>query len=233
MIFVLPQSAGNSFQCTFQGSLGRYGCFCGLQARPIFYPSVFSDSSELPFTSRKLSERDPRIMNTQALLLLLVLEAVYDTHPDMGSHRHPSARATKQGTTGKERFKSESSQEYQRYDSGKFFKDKAQSQQQSSRSKYQETPGSQRSEYQKAPHVSRPNMTKVKEAFDGLGLQGSNLNTITESQVSKAYKKKARIYHPDKVTNEKANESEEIFKKLVAYRDRLFDFINFRNNRTR
>lgn len=81
-------------------------------------------------------------------------------------------------------------------------------------------------------------MAKVNEAFNKLELRGNSLESITESQVNKAFKKKALVYHPDKVHHEdkdleakKKKEHEEIFKNLTEYRERLEEFIKFRDSR--
>ena len=228
MIFVLPQSDYSLYQSPPHNTLGGFGCFLGFETRPVFSVNVLTDSFDFPFTSRKLNQRRFQAVDTQSFLLLLILKSVYDTPPN--TETQFSARKNKQGTAGQEQSKPDPNQQYS---SSKPFKDRGQSQQQKPRSEYQGASGSRRSEYQESRHFVSPNMTKVNEARDALGLQGSNLNTITESQVNKAYKKKARIHHPDKVAKDKAKESEEIFKKLVTYRDQLYDFINFRNSRRR
>ncbi|USE35839.1 DnaJ domain-containing protein [Endozoicomonas sp. SCSIO W0465] len=205
MNYILLQTGCNLYQSPFQHPCGDFGCFLSFQARPIFAKNTFSDSFQPPFTPKKINERQIQAVDIQ-LFLLFALQVV-----DIKLLLLLFALKADHNTST----------------DGHEFSEKAKSH----HSGHQRTSGTHRNEYQETPNVDRPDMAKVNEALDGLGLQGSNLNTITESDVSKAYKKKARIYHPDKATKENVKENEGIFKKIVTYRDRLYEFINFRNNR--
>ena len=76
--------------------------------------------------------------------------------------------------------------------------------------------------------MGRPDKAKVLEALEGLELWGRDLETITMSEVNKAYKDQALEHHPDKAV--KPNVSSDKFKDIVNYRDQLFSFIQSREN---
>ena len=245
MIFVLHQPAYSSFQSPLRSPLrspllnplrspplnplqSSSGCFRGFSVREMLLIKLISDLREQPFRSRNLNERRPRAIDTQALFIHLIFKAAYDSH--LSGRGHFSARNTAEGATGQEQFRSNDNQQNQRRTFSESFKERTQSDQQSSRPKGQEETGYQRSEYRETPHVSRPDMVEVNKARDVLGLKKCNLNTVTEAEVSKAFRRQALKCHPDKVAKEKADESEKIFQNLQACRERMSKFISYRDS---
>lgn len=199
----------------------HFGTFYGFQVRPV-YPMKLSNFNVRPFTARRnISERQAHIVDIRLLLFVLVLKAVNE-----------------QTMNNRCQFQGGSTKPNRQHSFREQYRDNTHSQQHSHRSEHQKTSGGQRNNGPKAPSVARPDMVKVNEAFNNLGLRGNSLESITESQVNKAFKKKALVYHPDKVHHEdkdleakKKKEHEEIFKNLTEYRERLEEFIKFRDSR--
>lgn len=200
----------------------HFGTFYGFQVRPVCPVKLSNFNFNVrPFTRRNISERRAHVVDIRLLLFVLALKAVHEQTMNNG-YRF-------QGGSTKPNRQSSSREQY---------RDNTHSQQHTHRSKHQKTSGGQRNNGPKAPNVARPDMAKVNEAFNKLELRGNSLESITESQVNKAFKKKALVYHPDKVHHEdkdleakKKKEHEEIFKNLTEYRERLEEFIKFRDSR--
>lgn len=198
----------------------QFGTFISFQVRPAYSMNKLMNSNKYPYTPRKISQRQVRMVDIRLLLFVLAIKAVHEQTMNNGCQFQG-------GSTKPNRQRSFREQ----------YRDNTHSQQHSHRSEHQKTSGGQRNNGPKAPDVARPDMVKVNEAFNKLELRG-NLESITESQVSKAFKKKARVYHPDKVHDDdkaveakKKKECEEIFKNLTEYRERLEKFIKFRDSR--
>lgn len=208
---------------SFQQSRCKYfGTFVGFRVRPAC-PMKLSNVNinERPYTRTNISERQARMVDIRLLLFVLALKAVHEQTMNNGCQFQG-------GSTRPNRQRSFREQ----------YRDNTHSQQHSHRSEHQKTSGGQRNNGSKAPNVARPDMAKVNEAFNKLELRGNSLESITQSQVDKAFKKKARVYHPDKVHHEdkaveakKKKECEEIFKNLTEYRERLEEFIKLRDSR--
>ena len=203
----------------------HFGTFIGFQVRPActFCTMKLSNFNACPFTPGKISQRQAHVVDIRSLLLVLVLKAVHEQTMNNGCQ-------FKSGSTKPNHQHQHSFREQ--------YRDNTHSQQRSHRSEHQKTSGGQRDNGPEAPDVARPDMVKVNESFNNLGLRGNSLESITKSQVGKAFRNKSRIYHPDMVRLEdkaeeakKKKENEEIFKKLTEYRECLEKFIEFRDSR--
>ncbi len=203
----------------FSDLCGGLGGFIGLPTRPAYSKTVFINSCQSPsFIPKKLHERQALTVNTQVLLLLLVLKAISEAPANQRRQFSVPGQNNAEGYPG-----SATNQRYRQHAPGNPFTQGTHS----DRSGYQNTSGSQ--QYRAAPSVGRPDMAKVHEALEGLELRGRNLKTITRSEVSRAYKNKARQHHPDKAVNHDV--SGDKFKEILNYRDQLFAYIQFRDSR--
>lgn len=220
MSLKISQPTYHPFHCFFkQRRCGHFGTFIGFRVRTAC-PMKLSNFNQRPFTPRNISERQAQVVDVRLLLFVLALKALHEQTMNNGYQ-----------------FQGGSSKPNRQHSFREQYRDNTHSQQHSHRSEHQKTSGGQRNNGPKAPNVARPDMVKVNEAFNKLELRG-NLESITESQVDKAFKKKARVYHPDKVHDDdkavevrKKKECEEIFKNLTEYRERLEKFIKFRDSR--
>jgi hypothetical protein len=73
---------------------------------------------------------------------------------------------------------------------------------------------------------------KIAQAMKILGLEGE----VTQPTVSRAFKRKALLFHPDKLSAKPENErkvAEEEFKKVGNARDLLIDWIEKKRKRQR
>lgn len=223
MSLKISQPTYVSFHSFQQSRCKYFGTFIGCQVRPActFCTMKLNNFNARPFTLRKISQRQAHVVDIRSLLLVLVLKAVHEQTMNNGCQ-----------------FKSGSTKPNHQHSFREQYRDNTHSQQRNHRSEHQKTSGGQRNNGPEAPDVARPDMVKVNEAFNNLGLRGNSLESITDSQVNKAFRKKARIYHPDMVRLEdkaeeakKKKENEEIFKKLTEYRECLEKFIEFRDSR--
>ena len=224
LIFMQPDPFMKPDSCPLQKNLflglcGGLGEFIGLSTRPAYSKKVFINSCQPPsFIPKKLHERQALTVNTQVLLLLLVLKAISEAPANQRRQFPVPGQNNAEGYPG-----SATNQRYRQHAPGNPFTQGTHS----GWFGYQNTSGSQ--QYRAAPSVGRPDMAKVHEALEGLEIRGRELKTITKSDVSRAYKNKARQHHPDKAVNHDV--SGDKFKEILNYRDQLFAYIQFRDSR--